>query len=102
MKRYFIDPRTRIKGYGFLLFPKNVSDKYGKQLLNTATKTGINASNKVIHRAAETTGELLGNKISDAVTKSYNEKFKKTKPVVAVIIPPENREQIFNKLRQVL
>ena len=38
--------------------------KYKKQLLGT----GINASNKVIHKTAKATQEFLGNKIADAVT----------------------------------
>ena len=37
--------RTRkyIKRYGFLLFTRNLSNKYRKQLLDTATKTGLDA-----------------------------------------------------------
>ena len=42
--RYSIEPRERryIKGYGFLSFAKNFSNKYGKKLMNTAIKTGTN------------------------------------------------------------
>ena len=29
--------------YGFLSFARNISNKFGKQLLDTATKHGINA-----------------------------------------------------------
>ena len=53
MTRYSIKPRTRtyVKGYGFLSFAINLSNKYGKKLLNTATKTGLDtlktASKKV-------------------------------------------------------
>ena len=41
--RYSTEPRFRkyIKGYGFLSFPRQVGDKYGKKLMDTATKTGI-------------------------------------------------------------
>ena len=41
-----LEPRTRkgIKGYGFLLFARNLCNKYRKQLLDTATtKTGLDA-----------------------------------------------------------
>ena len=43
MTRYSIKPRTRtyVKGYGFLSFAINLPNKYGKKLLNTATKTGL-------------------------------------------------------------
>ena len=39
MTRYSIEPRTRkyAKEYGFLSFARNICDKYGKQLLDTAT-----------------------------------------------------------------
>ena len=72
VRRYSIEPRTRkyVKGYGFLSFVRNLSNKQGKQLLDTATKTGIDASKKVIHKAADAPGEFLGNKIADAVAKS--------------------------------
>ena len=45
MARYFIEARTRkyIKGCGFLQFARILSNKYGKQLLKTASKTGLDA-----------------------------------------------------------
>ena len=50
---------------------RNLSNKYGKRLLDTATKTGLDAvkpgSKKVIQKAAEETGELIGNKIADKI-----------------------------------
>ena len=44
--RYSTEPRFRkyVKGYGFLSFAKNFGNKYGKKLMDTATKTGIDAS----------------------------------------------------------
>ena len=46
MMRYSIEPRFRkyVKGYGFLSFAKNFGHKYGKRLMDTATKTGMDAS----------------------------------------------------------
>ena len=44
----------------------------------TATKGGINASKKIIHKAVEATGKFLGNKIADTVTKLDNNKVLKT------------------------
>ena len=43
--RYSIVPRSRkyIKRYGFLSFARNLPNKYGKQLLDTATKIGLDA-----------------------------------------------------------
>ena len=39
--RYSTDPRFRkyVKGYGFLSFAKKIGNKYGKKLMDTATKT---------------------------------------------------------------
>ena len=62
MTRYSTEPRTRkyIKGYGFLSFRRDLSSKYEKQLLDTATRTGLDAlktaskkKRKVIHEAIQ-------------------------------------------------
>ena len=44
--RYSTEPRFKkyVKGYGFLSFTRKFGDKYGKKLIDTATKTGIDAS----------------------------------------------------------
>ena len=63
--RYSTEPRFRkySKGYGFLPFAKNFGNKYGKKLMDTATKTGIDAaktaSKRVVQKTAEATGDLL-------------------------------------------
>ena len=53
-------------------FARNVGNKYGKKLINTATKTGMNAaktaSKRVVPKTAEATGHLIGNKIADNIT----------------------------------
>ena len=43
--RYSTEPKFRkyVKGYGFLLFAKKCN-KYGKKLMDTATKTGMEAA----------------------------------------------------------
>ena len=45
MIRYSRDPRTTkyVKGYGFLSFKRNLSNTYEKKLMDTATKTGLDA-----------------------------------------------------------
>ena len=35
--------RKCVKGYGFLSFARKFGDKYGKKLMDIATKTGIDA-----------------------------------------------------------
>ena len=68
-----IKTRKGIKGYRFFSFVRNLSSKYGKQLLDTATKTELDAlkaaSKKVTDKAAETTSEIIGKKIADKTVK---------------------------------
>ena len=44
--RYSAEPKYRkyVRGYGFLSFAKQIGDKYGKKLMDTVTKTEINAA----------------------------------------------------------
>ena len=43
--RYSTEPKFKkyVKGYGFLSFARKFDDKYGKRLMDTATKVGIDA-----------------------------------------------------------
>ena len=74
MMRYSIEPRFRkyVKGYGFLSFARNFGNKYGKKLMDTVTKTGMDAakipSKRVVQKTAEAAGDLIGNKIADKIT----------------------------------
>ena len=64
--------RKYSKGYGFLSFAKNFGNKDDKKLIDTATKTGMDAakiaSKRVVQKTAEATGDLIGNKIADKIT----------------------------------
>ena len=44
--RYSLEPRKGkyVRGYGFLSFARKFGDPYGKKLMDTATKTGIDAA----------------------------------------------------------
>ena len=46
MTRYSIDPREKryVKGNRFLLFTRNLLDKYGEKVLDTATKTTLDSA----------------------------------------------------------
>ena len=102
-------------------FARNFGDKYGKKLMNTATKVGTSkygkkiidatkkqgsefsktAGTRIFQRSAEATGDLIGTKIADKITsfgKSKNKK-KETSEEEEIIIPPEKRQQIINELR---
>ena len=64
--RYSLEPKYRryVKGYGFLSFARKIGDKYGKKLMNTATKTGINAAKKF--------GDKYGKNLMDTAKKTRN------------------------------
>ena len=72
--RYFFEPKYRkyVQGYGFLTFTRKFGDEYGKKLMDTVTKTGINAtktaSKRVVQKTVEATRDLIGNKITDRIT----------------------------------
>ena len=76
--RYSIEPKEKryIKAYGFLFFAKNVgrnlSNKYGQKLVNTAKKSATDAlkiaSKKAIQKTAEATGDLVSNTIANETT----------------------------------
>ena len=99
--RYSIDPRKRIyvKGYGFMSFVRNFSDKYSKSLIDKGidvSKTfAKSAGKRILKKSAEATGDLIGNKIADKITAKpikndvTNEKY----------VSPEKRQEIINKSR---
>ena len=79
--RYSLEPTYRryVKGYDFLSFARKFGDKYGKKVMDTATKVGTSkygkkiidrtkkqgsefakiASKKIVQRSAEATGDLI-------------------------------------------
>ena len=64
--------RKYVKDYGFLSFERKFGDKYGKKLIHSATKTGIDAAKtafkQVVKKSVEATGDLIENKIADKIT----------------------------------
>ena len=102
--------RKYVKGYGFLSFARKFGDKYDKKLMDTATKTGIDAvktaSKIVLQKAAEATGDLIRNKTADKSTSLGKAKSKekengkeKEKEEQEIYIPSEKRKQIIDDLR---
>ena len=98
--RYSTEPRFRkyVKVYGFLSFARKCGNKCRKNLMDTATKIGIDAaktaSKRVVQKTAEATGDLIGNKIADKITS-----IGKPKEIEEIYIPPEKRQQIIDDLR---
>ena len=88
--RYSIKPRERgyVKVYRFLSLArnlgthsikvaKNLNNKYGQKLADSAKKYATDVfkivSKRAIQKTAEATGDLVGNKITDKIT-SYSKK----------------------------
>ena len=109
-----------VKGYGFLSFAKNmgknVSNKYGKKLLDSAKKSKTDAikaaSKRAIQKTAEAISDLIGNTIADKITsvweKSTKELHNKDETKEEDVekstlnkryISPEERQQIIEELR---
>ena len=103
--------RKYVKGYGFLSFPRNFGDKYGKKLVDTTTSTGKTfaktAGKKVVHKTAEATGGLVGNKIAEKITsmgkprrtKKQKDEDNIMEETQEIFISPEKRKQIIKDLK---
>ena len=83
--------RKHVKGYAFLPFARKFGNKYGKKVLDTATKTGVDAAKTVsktaVQKTAEATGDLIRNKIADKITS------------IGKLKKKEKRQQIIDDLR---
>ena len=123
--RYSLEPHYRryVQGQGFMSFPRNIGNKYGKKIfdvgksmknkygkkiLDNSLSAGKDftkiAGKKILTKSAETTGDLIGNKIADRITKSARNKEQKEDDRIMeetqeIIIPPEKREQIIRDLK---
>ena len=103
--RYSTEPKFRkyIEGFSFLSFARKFDDKYGKKLMDTTTKAGIDAaktaSKRVVQKTAEATGDLIGNKIADKITSLGKTKSKeKEEERQEIYISQEKRQQIIDDL----
>ena len=99
--RYSIEPRFRkyVKGYGFLSFARKYGNKFGKRLMDTATKTGTDAaktaSKGVVQKTAVATENLIGNKMADKIASIGKPKEEeKTKAIDEIYIPPEKNNKL--------
>ena len=104
--RYSTEERFRkyVKGYGFLSLAKKFGNKYGNKLMDTATKTGIDAaktaSKRVVQKTGGATGDLIEKKIADTITSIGKPKEKdKTKEIEEIYVPLEKTQQIIDDLK---
>ena len=125
---YSIEPRERryVKGYGFMSFARNFSNKYGKKLMNTAIKSGTNfdskyskkltdaaiktgkdfatiAGKKIVHKSAEATGDLIGYKIADKIASASKKPHNEDEVINGIpkerYSSPKERQKIIDELK---
>ena len=102
--RYSLEPNYSkyVQGYGFLSFQRKFGDTYDKKLIDTATKTGIDAaktaSKRVVQKTAAAIGDWIGNKIADKITSvgksKSKEKKDETNEIEEIYIPPEKDNEL--------
>ena len=127
--RYSLKPSYRryVQGQGSMSFAKNIGNKYGRKIFDKSIDVGKSmkkkygkkildnslsagkdfakvAGKKVLSKSAEATGDLIGNKIAERITKSTRNKEQKEDARIMeetqeLIIPPEKREQIIKDLK---
>ena len=82
-------------------FARKFGDKYVKKLMDTATKTGIDAaktaSKRVVEKAAEIIGDWIVNETADqiislGITKSKEKEDERQE----IYIPSEKRQQVID------
>ena len=127
--RYSLESSYRryVQGQAFMSFAKNIGNKYGRKIFDKSIDAGKKMSNKcgrkildksmdagkhfgeiagkqVLGKSAEATGDMIGNKIADRITKSSRNKAQKEddrilEEIQELIIPPEKREPIIRDLK---
>ena len=74
--------------------------------MDTAKRTGLDpaktTSKTVVHKTAETAGELIGDKFAKEMVNPKPPIDENSRNVEEMNIPPEKRQEILNKFRQVL
>ena len=105
--------RRYVQGQGFMSFAKNIGNKYRRNIFDKSIDDNSISADKdfakiagknVLTKSAEATGDLIGNKIADRITKSTRNKEQKEDARIMeetqeLIIPPEKREQIIRDLK---
>ena len=87
-----------VEGYIFWSFTRDLSNKYTKQLLDNATKTGLDATKavtkKVAQKETEAAGEFIGNKIVDKIMKLKPAIDESSRNSEKLVILPQKRQEI--------
>ena len=102
---YSIEPRERryVKGYGFMPFARNFSDKYSKSLMDVSKTFAKTAGKKILKETAKATGHLIGNKIADKITGKPSKKSQSDEVINRIpkerYISPKEKQKIIDELK---
>ena len=115
MMRYSVQARDRIfvKGYGFLSYAKNMGKNigenirkslrgwYSQKILNDAKESATDVlkttSKRMIQKTPQTTGDLIGNKIANKITKISKIKLQKSQKLHDSIIQKQLQASTIKK-----
>ena len=113
--RYSVEPRERryVKGYGLLSFAKNIgrnlSNKYGQKLVDTAKKSATDAlkiaGKRAVEKTAESSGDLVGNFIANKIASISNKPTSEHTQMRLAMkyqkkdISPQERQKVIDELR---
>ena len=105
--RYSIEPRERrfVKGYDFMSFARNFSDKYSKSLMDKGVYViklfAKTTGKKILKETAKATGDLIGNEIADKITSASKKSHDEVNNVLPKerYISPKDKQKIINELK---
>ena len=55
--------RRYVKGYGFMSFPKNIGNKYGRKIMSATSKFNQNEYGNMLKKHGNYFGKIAGKKI---------------------------------------
>ena len=103
--RYSIEPKERryVKGYDFLSFARNFSDKYGISLRNAIKTFAKTAGKEILKETAKATGDLIGSKTAAKITAKPSKKSHDDEVINGIpkerYISPKERQKIIDELK---
>ena len=100
--RYSIEPRERryVKGYGFMSFARNFSDKYSKSLMHASRNFAKTAGKEILKETAKATGDLIGSKVADKITAKPHNKDEVINGIPKErYISPKERQNVIDELK---
>ena len=79
--RYNTDNKERryVQGYGFLSFARDLGKRAGDSLVKSAKDSGKTIAKRALAKTSEATGDFIGQKIADKITKPKTSKKSRAK-----------------------